>query len=150
MELIEGQSLGDRLSAGALPVKEALRVAQEIALALEAAHEKGILHRDLKPANIRITPDGTVKVLDFGLAKSFAEGGAETDHTLTAARTEEGVILGTVAYMSPEQARGKPVDKRTDIWAFGCVLFEMLTGRTAFGGATISDIIAAILERDPD
>jgi eukaryotic-like serine/threonine-protein kinase len=150
LELIEGESLSDRLSAGALPVEQALKIAQEIALALEAAHEKGILHRDLKPANIKITPDGTVKVLDFGLAKSFAEGGPEADHTLTTGRTEEGAILGTVAYMSPEQARGRPVDKRTDIWAFGCVLFEMFTGTTAFSGDTTSDTLAAVLEREPD
>ena len=153
LELIEGPTLADRLKSGPLPVAEALNVARQIAEALDAAHEKGIVHRDLKPANIKITPAGVVKVLDFGLAKVDDDGAApdlSQSPTMTVGGTREGVILGTAAYMSPEQARGKPVDKRADIWSFGCVLFEMLTGRVAFAGDTISDTIAAILEREPD
>ncbi len=118
--------------------------------ALDAAHERGIVHRDLKPANIKITSAGTVKVLDFGLAKTITTGGDSHGPTVTIGGTREGLIVGTVAYMSPEQARGQPVDKRTDIWAFGCVLYEMLTGRAVFGGDTVSDTIAAVLDRDPD
>jgi eukaryotic-like serine/threonine-protein kinase len=151
LELVEGDTLADRLVHGPVPVDQALTVAQQIAEALEAAHEKGIIHRDLKPANITITPAGVVKVLDFGLAKIYADESAGPDllHSPTiTAGTREGMILGTPAYMSPEQARGQAVDKRTDIWAFGCVLYEMLTGRTAFAGQTISDTIAAILERE--
>ena len=130
-----------------------LGIARQIAEALEVAHEKGIIHRDLKPANVKITPDGAVKVLDFGLAKIVGGDGPSSD--LSSAPLEDGVrragpIIGTAAYMSPEQARGLPVDKRTDIWAFGCVLYEMLTGRVAFPGDTISDSIAKILEREPD
>ncbi len=152
MELVEGQTLADRLAAGPLPIEECVRIARQIAEALEAAHESGIVHRDVKPANIKITLGGTVKVLDFGLAKASARDGSHPDltDTLTVAGTRQGVILGTPAYMSPEQARGKPLDKRTDIWAFGCVLFEMLTGRSAFGSETVSDTIAAVLGRDPD
>jgi Tol biopolymer transport system component len=154
LELVEGATLGERLSSGPLPVQEALSVARQIAEALEAAHERGIIHRDLKPANIKITPDGTVKVLDFGLAKVFANDGSEHDlsakPSITIEETQEGVIAGTAAYMSPEQARGKAVDKRTDIWAFGCVLYEMLTGRPPFPGETVSDTIAGILEREAD
>jgi eukaryotic-like serine/threonine-protein kinase len=155
MELVAGETLADRVHReGALPIEEALPVARQIAEALEAAHEKGIIHRDLKPANVKVTPEGKVKVLDFGLAKAFAGDGATEDPsnspTLSAMVTVQGVILGTAAYMSPEQARGKAVDKRTDIWAFGCVLFELLSGRVVFSGATISDTIAAILEREPD
>jgi len=154
LELVEGPTLADRLTAGPLAVHEALPLARQIAEALEAAHEKGIIHRDLKPANIKITADGMVKVLDFGLAKVFAEEATRPDPsqspTLSVHGTREGVILGTAAYMSPEQARGQPVDKRTDIWAFGCVVFEMLTGRAPFAGNTVSDLIAAILERQPD
>ena len=154
LELVEGATLAERLASGPLPIQEALTVARQIAEALEAAHEKGIIHRDLKPANIKITPDGTVKVLDFGLAKVFAREGSGDDLSqtppITIEETREGVIAGTAAYMSPEQARGKAVDKRTDIWAFGCVLYEMLTARPAFRGETVSDTIAAILEREPD
>ena len=146
LELVEGATLAERLAKGPLPAQEALSVARQIAEALEAAHEKGIIHRDLKPANIKITPDGTVKVLDFGLAKVFAKDGSEYDvsakPSITIEETREGVIAGTAAYMSPEQARGKAVDKRTDIWAFGCVLYEMLTARPAFRGETVSDTIA--------
>ena len=136
LELVEGATLAERLASGPLPIQEALTLARQIAEALEAAHEKGIIHRDLKPANIKITPDGNVKVLDFGLAKVFAREGSENDvlamPPITVEETREGVIAGTAAYMSPEQARGKAVDKRTDIWAFGSVLYEMLTARPAF------------------
>ena len=138
LELVEGTTLAERLSADRLSIPEALGIADQIADALEAAHEKGIIHRDLKPANVAITSEGTAKVLDFGLAAVATVG------------TQEGVIEGTAAYMSPEQARGKTVDRRTDIWAFGCVLYEMLTGRPAFAGETASSTIAAILEREPD
>jgi len=154
LELVEGETLADRLARGSLPVGDALRIARQLAEALEAAHEKGILHRDLKPANIKVTPNGIAKVLDFGLAKVISGDGAALDAshtpTMTVDRTQAGVVAGTPTYMSPEQARGQAVDKRTDIWAFGCVLYEMLTGRPAFAGATISDTIAAILEHEPD
>jgi serine/threonine protein kinase len=152
MELVEGPTLADRLAAGPLPIDEGVRIARQIAQALEAAHERGIVHRDVKPANIKITPGGTVKVLDFGLAKASAGEGARQDLTqsLTVGGTRPGMILGTPAYMSPEQARGKPLDKRTDVWAFGCVLYEMLTGRLAFGSETVSDTIAAVLGREPE
>ena len=140
MELVEGEDLAQRIARGAIPVDEALPIAKQIAEALEAAHEQGIIHRDLKPANIKVRPDGTVKVLDFGLAKAMEPTGvaspsvSQSPTITTPAMTEAGMILGTAAYMSPEQARGKPVDKRTDIWAFGCVLYEMLTGQRAFDG----------------
>jgi serine/threonine protein kinase len=149
LELVEGETLAERLARGPLPIADVLAIGRQIADALEAAHEKGIVHRDLKPANIKITPTGTVKVLDFGLAKAT---GPDLPHsqTITADGTRDGVILGTAAYMSPEQARGQSVDKRTDIWAFGCVLYEMLTGRVAFDRATVSDTVAAIIEREPD
>ena len=153
LELVEGDTLADRLQRGPVPVTEALSIARQIADALDAAHEKGIIHRDLKPANIKITPDGVLKVLDFGLAKAGSEGGAaDLTHspTMTVGGTRDGIILGTAAYMSPEQARGRVVDKRTDVWAFACVLYEMLTGRLVFPGETVSDTIAAILEREPD
>ncbi len=157
MELVPGDDLADRLKRGPMPLDEALGAARQIAEALEAAHEQGIVHRDLKPANIKMTHGGTVKVLDFGLAKaleSSVSSGAGRDSamspTITSLGTVAGVILGTAAYMSPEQARGKAVDKRADIWAFGCVLYEMLTGRLAFSGETVSDTMAAVLTRDPD
>ncbi|MCM3880677.1 MAG: protein kinase [Vicinamibacterales bacterium] len=154
LELVEGETLADRNARGPIPLADTLTIAREIADALDAAHEKGIIHRDLKPANIKITPEGVVKVLDFGLAKVFAGDASGPDltqsPTVTVGGTRGGAILGTPAYMSPEQARGRVVDKRADIWAFGCVLYEMLTGRLAFPGQTVSDVIAAILEREPD
>jgi serine/threonine-protein kinase len=151
IELVEGDTLADRIRRGALAPIEALKIARQIADALDAAHERGIIHRDLTPANVKITTDGTVKVLDFGLAKAReANAGANDSQTVTAASTQAGVILGTTAYMSPEQARGQAVDERTDIWAFGAVLYEMLAGRRAFGGETVSDVIAAVIEREPD
>jgi serine/threonine protein kinase/Tol biopolymer transport system component len=157
MELVEGEDLAGRLARGPLPIAETIRIARQIADAVAAAHDAGIVHRDLKPANIKVTPDGTVKVLDFGLAKAFGhERGTESSTnlanspTITAAGTLQGIILGTAAYMSPEQARGLAVDARTDVWAFGCVMYEMLTGRVVYAGPTVSDTIAKILEREPD
>ena len=152
MELVDGEDLADRIAHGAVPLDEALPIAAQTAEALEAAHDAGIVHRDLKPANIKLRADGTVKVLDFGLAKSSAPGApGSTAATFTSpAMTQAGVILGTAAYMSPEQARGKPVDKRTDIWAFGCVVYEMLAGRPAFEGETVTDVLSAIVRSDPD
>src|SRR5688572_5162415 len=156
MELVEGDDLSVHIARGPIALADALPIAKQIAEALEAAHEQGIIHRDLKPANIKVRANGTVKVLDFGLAKAMepAAGSmadAMSSSTLTSpAMTQAGMILGTAAYMSPEQARGQAVDKRTDIWAFGCVLYEMLTGRVAFAGETVSDTIAAILGREPD
>ena len=155
MELVEGPTLADRISQGAVPLLESLRYAKQIAAALDAAHEKGIIHRDLKPANIKLSADGEIKVLDFGLAKAVQpDSGASqqisTSPTLTARATELGIILGTGAYMAPEQARGKTVDKRADIWGFGCVLFELLTGKRAFEGEEITDVLARVIERDPD
>ena len=155
MELVSGETLADRIKReGAVPVEEALKLAVQIAEALEAAHEKGIIHRDLKPANVKLTPEGKVKVLDFGLAKAFAGDVAESNPsqspTLSVAATMQGVLLGTAAYMSPEQARGKAVDKRTDIWAFGCVLYELLTGKQAFAGDDITEILAAVVKTEPD
>ena len=156
LELVEGPTLADRIAKGPIPVDEALPIAKQIAEALEAAHEAGVIHRDLKPANIKVREDGTVKVLDFGLAKALSGEQPSPDlsqsptMTATMGGTREGVILGTAAYMSPEQARGKPLDKRTDIWSFGCVLFEMLAGRSVFGGETLSDTIAGVLEREPE
>ena len=153
LELVEGDTLADRLARGPLPVTEALGIAKQIADGLDATHQKDIIHRDLKPANIKVTPAGTVKVLDFGLAKAVSPmpAGATGDTpVITIDGTREGILIGTAAYMSPEQARGQTVDKRTDIWAFGCLLYEMLTRRPAFAGETIADTIAAILERDPE
>ena len=152
LELVEGATLADRIAKGPIPLDEALPIAKQIAEALEAAHEAGVIHRDLKPANIKVRDDGTVKVLDFGLAKALdttPEGDPSQSPTLTAAATQMGVILGTAAYMSPEQARGRPVDKRADIWAFGCVLFEMLTGAKPFPGDDTSQTLARVIDRDP-
>ena len=159
LELVEGEDLKERLERGAIPVDEALEIAEQVAEALEEAHSKGIVHRDLKPANVKVTPDGKVKVLDFGLAKAWAgdaaEGSASSasmsrSPTLAHSGTQAGVILGTAAYMSPEQARGKPVDRRGDVWAFGVLLWEMLTGRALFAGDTVTDVIAAVVTKDPD
>ena len=153
LELVEGPTLADRIKQGPIPVDEALPIAKQIAEALEAAHEQGVIHRDLKPANIKVREDGTVKVLDFGLAKALdtaPEGDPSQSPTLTAAATQMGVIMGTAAYMSPEQARGKPVDKRADIWAFGVVLFEMLTGTRAFEGEDVSVTLANVINQAPD
>jgi serine/threonine protein kinase len=157
LELVDGESLDKRIARGAMPVDEALAIAKQIAEALEAAHEKGIIHRDLKPANIAVTSDGNVKVLDFGLAKAMEPAsGAPIDlansPTITspAMMTGIGMILGTAAYMSPEQARGRAADKRSDVWAFGCVLYEMLTGRRAFDGEDVTEIIAAVVKTEPD
>ncbi|HET9361512.1 MAG TPA: protein kinase [Vicinamibacterales bacterium] len=151
MELVEGPTLSDRIKTGAVPLEEALRIAGQIVDALEAAHAKGIVHRDLKPANIKVTRDGTVKVLDFGLAKvAIAESTEATDTSPTMTTTQAGLILGTAGYMSPEQARGKEVDKRADIWAFGVVLYEMLTGTQLFQGDTVTDVMAAVVRQDPD
>jgi hypothetical protein len=154
LELVEGETLLERIYRAPLALEEVLDIARQVAEALESAHERGIIHRDLKPGNIKVTPTGTVKVLDFGLAKVFESEAAITDlshsPTLTTPATRLGVIMGTAAYMSPEQARGREVDKRTDIFAFGCVLFEMLTGRQAFSGETVSDTMASILKLDPE
>ena len=155
MELVEGEDLALRIARGAIPPDEAFAIARRITDALEAAHEQGVVHRDLKPANVVVTPDGEVKVLDFGLAKAVegdvpSSGLSQSPTLLASSPTAAGVILGTAAYMSPEQARGKRVDRRADIFAFGCVLYEMLTGRSAFGGETVSDTLAAVLRADPD
>ncbi len=156
MELVEGPTLADRVAQGRISLDEALPFAKQIAEALEAAHEQGIVHRDLKPANIKVRPDGTVKVLDFGLAKAMEATGAMSPNVsqsptiTTPAMTQAGMILGTAAYMSPEQAKGRTVDKRSDVWAFGCVLYEMLTGARAFAGDDVSDTLAAVLRAEPD
>jgi serine/threonine protein kinase len=155
MELVEGPTLADRIARGPIPLDEALPIAKQIAEALEAAHEQGVVHRDLKPANIKARSDGMVKVLDFGLAKSFEPPPLPSNLTqsptvLSPAPTLTGVILGTAAYMSPEQARGKAVDKRTDIWAFGCVLYEMLSGQRLFDGGTVTDVLADVLKSEPN
>ena len=156
MELVEGDDLSQRIAKGAIPIDEALPIAKQIAEALEAAHEQGVIHRDLKPANIKVRPDGTVKVLDFGLAKAMEPAAGSSPSMsmsptiTTPAMTQAGMILGTAAYMSPEQARGKLVDKRADIWAFGCVLYEVLTRRQPFPGDDISHVLARVIERDPD
>jgi serine/threonine protein kinase len=156
MELVEGPNLDERIAEGAIPIDEAINISTQIAEALGAAHDQGIVHRDLKPANIKVKPDGTVKVLDFGLAKaepaiSQSSGVVSQSPTITTpAMTQIGVLLGTAAYMSPEQAKGRPADKRSDVWAFGCVLYEMLTGARAFAEDDISETLAAILKSEPD
>ena len=156
MELVEGPTLADRIAQGPIPIDEALPIAKQIADALEAAHEQGIIHRDLKPANIKVRSDGTVKVLDFGLAKAMEPAAGSSPNLsmsptiTTPAMTRAGMILGTAAYMSPEQARGKTVDKRADIWAFGAVLYEMLTGTRAFGDEDVSITLSKILQREPN
>ena len=158
LELVEGPTLGERLAQGQLPFEEALTIARQIAEALEEAHEKGIVHRDLKPANVKLTAGGKVKVLDFGLAKaldpmtSSGSSASQLAHspTMSLGATMQGVILGTAAYMSPEQARGANADRRADVWAFGVVLFEMLSGRTLFAGPTVSDTLASVLKEEPD
>src|SRR5215471_357810 len=161
LELVEGPTLADRIARGALPIEEALAIARQLADALEAAHEQGVVHRDLKPANIKLRSDGAVKVLDFGLAKALEPGSAgisgdgpagiaALSPTITSpAMTQAGVILGTAAYMSPEQAKGRAADKRSDLWAFGCVVYEMLTGRRAFEGEDVSETLAFVLMADP-
>ena len=153
MELVEGDTLADQIKRGAIAVEQSLRLALQIVEVLEAAHEKSVIHRDLKPANIKVTPDGKVKVLDFGLAKAFegeVEASVSNSPTLSMAATQQGVILGTAAYMSPEQAKGLPADKRADVFAFGCVLFEMLTGRQVFQGQMATEILASVIKQEPD
>ena len=154
LELVEGDTLGEQIKRGAIPVEESLKLALQIAEALESAHEKGVIHRDLKPANIKITPEGKVKVLDFGLAKALegdvAEASVSNSPTLSMAATQQGMILGTAPYMSPEQAKGLQADRRADIFAFGCVLFEMLTGRMAFQGELATEILASVINQEPD
>ncbi len=154
MELVDGPTLAERIAAGPIPVADALQIAEQISEALEYAHEHGIVHRDLKPANIKVTQDGTVKVLDFGLAKAFGEESSAVDiansPTISVAATRAGVILGTAAYMSPEQAAGKQTDKRSDIWSFGVMLWEMLTAKQLFTGDTISHVLADVLKSEPD
>jgi eukaryotic-like serine/threonine-protein kinase len=154
MELVEGETLAERIKRGPIPVDESLSIAKQICEALEAAHEKGIVHRDLKPGNVKITPDGKVKVLDFGLAKAFeaeaSKSNVSQSPTLSMAATNAGMILGTAAYMSPEQVKGQQVDRRTDIFAFGAVLYEMFTGRAVFEGEDVQDILGAVLKSEPD
>ena len=158
MELVEGEDLSQRIVRGRIPIDEALPIAKQIAEALEAAHEPGIIHRDLKPANIKVTPDGAVKVLDFGLAKLAHVGTTAGPSDVTASptitspamMTGVGVLLGTAAYMSPEQAKGREADKRSDIWAFGCVLYEMLTGRRAFDGEDMTEVLGAVVRLEPN
>src|SRR5262249_49702929 len=151
MELVEGPTLAERIKQGPIPLDEALAIARQIADALEAAHEKGITHRDLKPNNIKIKPDGVVKVLDFGLAKMGGTPTVQADNspTLVNSETEAGIILGTAAYMSPEQAKGKPVDQRADIYAFGLVVYEMLTGKRLHQGDTTSEVLASVIKDEP-
>jgi len=154
MELVEGRTLAERIREGAIPVEESVVIARQIADGLAAAHDKGIVHRDLKPANLKVTPQGVVKVLDFGLAKAVSERSALEDHSIPPTEnmgpTQAGVVLGTAPYMAPEQAQGKPANKQTDIWAFGVVLYEMLTGRKPFQGDTIVDTLASVIKEQPD
>ncbi len=154
LELVEGPTLADRIKQGPIPVDEALRISRQITEALEYAHERGIVHRDLKPANVKVTSDDEVKILDFGLAKAIEGDGSSTDitnsPTISQMATRAGVLLGTAAYMSPEQAKGRPVDRRADIWAFGCVLYEMLTQRMVFARETVTDTLAAVIKEEPD
>jgi eukaryotic-like serine/threonine-protein kinase len=154
MELVEGPTLADRIRSGPIPIEESLRIAKQICEALEYAHERGIVHRDLKSANVKVTSDDAVKVLDFGLAKAIEGDAASIDiatsPTISRMATLAGVLLGTAAYMSPEQAKGKSVDRRADIWAFGCVLYEMLTGQMAFRGESVTDTLAAVIRAEPD
>src|SRR6202167_1460298 len=155
MELVPGDTLADRIKRnGPVPLEEVLSIARQMAEALEAAHEKGIVHRDLKPANVKVTPEGKVKVLDFGLAKAFSDDASAVDisnsPTLSRAATMQGMILGTAAYMSPEQARGRAVDKRTDIWAYGVVVYEMLTGKRLFTGEDVTETLASVVKDKPD
>src|SRR5262249_12998000 len=154
MELVEGPTLAERIAQGPIPLEEAHPIDRQMTEALEYAHEHGIVHRDLKPANVKVTPDGNVKVLDFGLAKALQGESSLSDPatspTLTAAATQMGVILGTAAYMSPEQAKGATVDRRTDVWSFGVVVYEILTGKQMFGGDSVTDSLAAVLKTDPD
>src|SRR5438477_12217036 len=150
--MVEGPTLAEQIALGAIPPEESFLIAKQIADALEAEHEKGIVHRDLKPGNIKVKPDGTVKVLDFGLAKIEKQPTASPDSlpTVHTTASELGVILGTAAYMAPEQARGERVDKRADIWAFGTVFFEMLTGKRLFSGNSVTEILAGVLKEEPD
>src|SRR5271170_5854032 len=154
MELVEGPTLADRVKSGPIPIDESVRIAKQMCEAVEYAHERGIVHRDLKPANVKVTSDDAVKVLDFGLAKAIEGDAASIDiatsPTMSRMATLAGVLLGTAAYMSPEQAKAKPVDRRADIWAFGCVLYEMLTGKMAFRGETVTDTLAAVIKEEPD